>query len=243
MSIAIIPALMLTLLTTVFVYVLWYIFRGRHSRTVTKKKHEEENNETVQEGQKGRWGVPKDSYCYPAINDILGWEFVHVVQLKDQTVFWEQIAGSEDSGKKRDNRKRNVTAVPVKPGQNAEEAFAGLNRGNEIPDNIGKDEYEPFGKPSGSSKNNDDFNDYETELEWPEYSIENADIELEDDVFDELMNRNYDKIENNLLTEEEKEEQERIKRRMEIMLKESEQFEENKEELIDKISGIDFDSD
>lgn len=79
-------AVALSLLTFVCGYLLWYIFRGsrrRRARGLAPMKGSEEPKEEETDTV-GPWGFGKDAYCYPKINDVMGFDFVKVVKVPDE---------------------------------------------------------------------------------------------------------------------------------------------------------------
>ena len=95
-------AVLLSLVTLLAVYAIWYVARGRYLKEKRAREraakqpdghhHEEER---PRDGKGMRWGVRKDSYSYPSINDVMGYEFVHVVDIPD-SIRPKSIAGAAD---------------------------------------------------------------------------------------------------------------------------------------------------
>ena len=83
----IVIAAILFLLTSLSLYVVWYIVRGhskkmkRLSRTEADRMEKGTPNEEAQGGN-----IPKDSYCYPKINDIMGYPFISVVRVPQELI-------------------------------------------------------------------------------------------------------------------------------------------------------------
>ena len=77
-------AIILFLMTAFALYAsLRLARRSRRIDAVSNKQSgEEKPNEDVQQvkKRKEKWGVEKDAYCYPSINDVMGYEFVKVVK-------------------------------------------------------------------------------------------------------------------------------------------------------------------
>lgn len=87
----------LLFLGTVFAaYLAWYLFRGRHLRrrraleaaaeTNTRKSDKVLRKASGEKVSK----VGKDSYCYPKINDVMGYEFVNVVSVPEELTLPKQ---------------------------------------------------------------------------------------------------------------------------------------------------------
>lgn len=67
-----------------FVAFLRLAARRRHNRPKGSPGAQEAEEKPENEPEKvGRWGVPKGSYCYPGINDTMGYEFVKVVPVDE----------------------------------------------------------------------------------------------------------------------------------------------------------------
>ena len=65
------------------IYFIWYTIRGRHVKEKRRRQKAAADSAAAKPRKKGRWGVPEGSYCYPAINDVMGFEFVKVVASPD----------------------------------------------------------------------------------------------------------------------------------------------------------------
>lgn len=65
------------------IYFIWYTIRGRHVKEKRRRQKAAADGAAAKPRKKGRWGVPEGSYCYPAINDVMGFEFVKVVASPD----------------------------------------------------------------------------------------------------------------------------------------------------------------
>lgn len=85
---AIVIAFVLFLLTFSLGYVLLRARRSaaaaRRGKTQKEKKEDGENAQKEKPRPAGRWGVSKDSYCYPKINDMMDYEFVKVIQVDEK---------------------------------------------------------------------------------------------------------------------------------------------------------------
>jgi hypothetical protein len=86
----IIVAFLLFVATLVVSYVIWYAIRGRRLRerdaalkAAEKKGRAEGARKKAKSSAKGKWGVGKDSYCYPGMNDVMGYEFISVVKVDE----------------------------------------------------------------------------------------------------------------------------------------------------------------
>ena len=112
-------AVILFLLTSISGYILWYIVRG-HSKKMKRLQGQsstaEDENKGTQENPSGR--IPKDSYCYPAINDIMGYEFISVVNVPQELLTdtkaakpQEDWGSSESIGLKAVSRDDGTSAV------------------------------------------------------------------------------------------------------------------------------------
>lgn len=78
----IIIAAVLFLVTVSICYIIWYAVRGRYAIERRRRQAEALRREAEREDrQQGRWGVDKHSYCYPKINDTMGYEFITVEKI------------------------------------------------------------------------------------------------------------------------------------------------------------------
>lgn len=86
-------AVLLFLGTLLTAYVGWYVFRGRHdrkrkaledlARTANERATRAKKKSEPKKGKDGDWQVDKGAYCYPAINDVMGYDFVKVVKVPE----------------------------------------------------------------------------------------------------------------------------------------------------------------
>ena len=80
-------AAVLVVITLVLAYVLWYIVRGRYvrQRKQAVKAMARGNAPKREESRRddGDWKKHKGSYCYPSINEVMGYEFVKVVNVTE----------------------------------------------------------------------------------------------------------------------------------------------------------------
>lgn len=80
-------AAVLVVITLVLAYILWYIVRGRYVRQQKQavKAMAKGNTPKREESRRddGDWKKHKGSYCYPSINEVMGYEFVKVVNVTE----------------------------------------------------------------------------------------------------------------------------------------------------------------
>lgn len=85
-ALPIIIASALFLASAFILYFTWYAVRGRYvierRRRQRAEKQRKENAENNPDNL--RWGVDKHSYCYPKINDTMGYEFITVVKIPEE---------------------------------------------------------------------------------------------------------------------------------------------------------------
>lgn len=75
-------ATILFLVTAASAYSLYYVLVGRHFKA--RRNGPASDREDVPDGPQDadrQTGISKDSYCYPKINDTMGYEFVKVIQI------------------------------------------------------------------------------------------------------------------------------------------------------------------
>lgn len=82
----ILSAFLLFALTSVGLYVIWYVGRGRHTaeKKAQEKREKEKAAHSTKKQEKALGGAARGSYCYPKINDIMGYDFVKVVNVPDE---------------------------------------------------------------------------------------------------------------------------------------------------------------
>ena len=79
-------AIFLFSLTTASGYVVWYIIRGQRDREMREIRNLNPDDDAQEPSKKAKkkklkWGLEKDAYCYPDINDVMGYEFVSVIKV------------------------------------------------------------------------------------------------------------------------------------------------------------------
>ena len=79
MPVNIILAVLLSLLTFLITYSAWYIVRGKAKKERLKAKSTGKDNPEVLQGK-----YTKNSYCYPKINEVMGYDFVTVVGIPEE---------------------------------------------------------------------------------------------------------------------------------------------------------------
>ena len=92
----ILTAVLLFLFSSVFMYIFWYILFGRKQGKRNLDPEKDRDNVGEKE-KKGRWGVDKNAYCYPKINDVMGFEFVKVVKVNQDSSSVQQKADNKPS--------------------------------------------------------------------------------------------------------------------------------------------------
>lgn len=154
-------------------YVIWYTVRGRRGKA---SRGGDKNNSAKEEngGKKLPWGVPKDAYCYPAINDVMGYEFIHVVKVGDEL--------KEDNRTEKE-KTEDIIKHQIMPGMTAVGVTAvntEESEGEEIPD-----DYSPENKistrrnrPTSPVRDDRKANADDEQAEEPE--VEKINIEQKD---------------------------------------------------------------
>ena len=81
-------AFFLFLLSSAMLYVTWYVMHGRKRKNGNlsgeNKNEQTDVPQTKKKSKNKKWGYSKEDYCYPGINDVMGFEFVKVIKLKDE---------------------------------------------------------------------------------------------------------------------------------------------------------------
>ena len=207
-------AILLFLLTTLILYAVWYIVRGRSIKERAAKDGDRRKEES-QEGKGKDYAekISKDSYCYPTINEMMGYEFVSVINVPDELVDdikedtlapsdWEQSHGV------------GLTAVPGLEGPKAQE------NDDPYPENDEESRRITWGSPSGAEKpiQTEEDKGYETSVadidisdeelnyltgvnqEWAHREYD--DTSIDDVIFNNVLDNNPEMIERSEPTEE-----------------------------------------
>lgn len=92
-------AVLLTVLFYLVGYVIWYIAYGRRLRERRRAAGGgAEAAPARRQNGRSRWGVDRDAYCYPTINDEMDFELIHVVQIRRDDEEEESEEGETRTG-------------------------------------------------------------------------------------------------------------------------------------------------
>ena len=139
MNTNLLAATVLFLLTAAGTYVLWYLVRGR---AVEKRKGRREKGRKERKADEGygykEGTIDKDSYCYPKINEAMGFEFVKVVSVDESLRPVTAPVRKDEPSPEADWNKSegigtmtlSVSAVPA--GMDADKYLESLNEGNTV---------------------------------------------------------------------------------------------------------------
>ena len=93
-------AIFLFSLTTAAGYVVWYVIRGQRDREMRKRRGLKPDDEAQEPSKKAKkklkWGLEKDAYCYPDINDVMGYEFVSVIKVPGELTKNQKAATKQE---------------------------------------------------------------------------------------------------------------------------------------------------
>lgn len=200
-------ALALNVLTLAGGYALWYLFRGRRR----KRRGEAGEAPDERKASHGGWGgYGKDSYCYPKINDMMGFEFVKVVRVPEELTIGpgkEEDKTSTEKAKPADRatgmRQVSVRAVgagedPQKLVTESPEDEGNTMRGIDAEGERIREQVEEVTRYEDLTQ--DIFDEIERNQSW-------ANREYDDDGFsteeiDHIIDGNAEKIEDNATDEE-----------------------------------------
>lgn len=213
-GISITVALVLFIVTSILLYVSWYVVHGRKRKgsqadspsgepdTETQR----EDKETSRKRRKNKWGYTKDDYCYPFINDIMGFEFVKVVKLKQDESPVQQTNNTEE-GKRpawEDSRGigslSTVSSTPVRQEAEEDEPFPENNTSvtprNPAPYQASfkqkpTNEQEPSPEDEETDTAHFSLEDYEAAMNWggwPDHS--SGALPADDELIDKLIDEN-----------------------------------------------------
>lgn len=139
MNTNLLAATVLLLLTAAGTYVLWYLVRGRAVEKRKGRKEKGRKERKADEGYRHKEGtIDKDSYCYPKINEAMGFEFVKVVSVDESLRPVTAPVRKDEPSPEADWNKSegigtmtlSVSAVPA--GMDADKYLESLNEGNTV---------------------------------------------------------------------------------------------------------------
>lgn len=188
-------AIVLFIFTSLVMYMIWRVL----TRKRRKEKPSQPGKTETEPAKKGKWGVDKDSYCYPTINDVMGFEFVRVIKVPDELTQKEQSAGSPlDWGTSRGSIGMTTTSTRSSSQETGDdEPFPETNY---MPGSVNKPN--PVRTEGGAAEFDDDDNilhditqedllEAQTTQEWPR----NNDNFNDDQEFISIIDQNQDIIE------------------------------------------------
>ena len=129
----------LFLLTAAGTYVLWYLVRGRAVEKRKGRKEKGRKERKADEGYGHKEGtIDKDSYCYPKINEAMGFEFVKVVCVDESLrpvtapVRKDEPSPEADWNKSEGIGTKTLSVSAVPAGMDADKYLESLNEGNTV---------------------------------------------------------------------------------------------------------------
>ena len=198
-GIHILAAVLLFLFSSVFMYIFWYIIFGRKQRKKGESSHEEpkHDNETT---QKGKWGVDKNAYCYPKINDVMGFEFVKVIKVNQETASSEKKPEAQPTweGSRGIGGLTAVSSTEARQEREEDEPYPETDTGRR-PAKARRQHAEDNDSPDESDITQIPFTEEEMNAlsffssEWP--SRGEYDSIPDDDAMDYLLDKNSDMVE------------------------------------------------
>lgn len=192
-------AALLFMLTCAAAFVSWYIVRGRRKHAAKKERQQNDSKEKEQAAAKG-----KNSYSHPAINDLMGFEFITVVDVPKELL--------------EDKRKNKETAPEEEKTSWENSRGLGMTAAG-TDEAVSEDDIHDFTQPRGNAEKEKDGQE---EKSFPEVMEEDVtplqleainrlpgewghrdiDEELPDETVDIILDRNRDMLESRELTPE-----------------------------------------
>lgn len=183
----IIFAVILATVTLAVAYVTWYVVYGR-SLKIRKMNAESEEGEETQgrKPAKGDGKYDRKSYCYPSINDDMGYEFVTVQKIPDFLLKKEKVKAEEETPSWDETSGTGLSAVSSRGNDNDEEdGYYGIEEetgeGNKLPD-----------KPQRENGRNDSYSDDDDD--GMDEHIGDSELEKHDEIVT-VLNINADELE------------------------------------------------
>lgn len=210
-------ALLLFLLSSIMLYATWYIIHGRKRKKTSRTSGDQPGDEPDEtherrSNRKKKWGYSKNDYCYPGINDVMGFEFVKVVKLKDDAP--SPVPAPAATGGKPDwEQSRGIGSLSTV-------SSTGINQETEedepFPENeagiLGRNgngfqgRFQPKGQPDREEPSTDeseitnaDFStaEYEAAMAWNGWENHGEEIfPADDEYIDKMLNDHPDEIDN-----------------------------------------------
>lgn len=215
-----IAAILFLFVTACMIFMLALARRGRKKKKIQDVQQEADPEEKTAKSKKKkqRWGVDKDAYCYPHINDVMGFEFVKVIKVEGTNK--AQAPGNEPATdwehSKGVNGLRIVSSNDMQE-SNMDEPFPEEreSRPRTMPSGtepyIHKMQRKPYPLHDDTSDRQDDEpmeHDLTEEVDFPETELdyiqqaqsvwgpsENRTLNIPDEQIDMLINENSDLIE------------------------------------------------
>lgn len=199
MSPNVILAVTLSMITFIIAYIIWYLVRKKAK--ATDSIEETEKTEVKEDHSKD-----KKSYCYPWINDMMGFEFISVVRVPE-----ELTRSVEKTSEMAENTVINLLATTDEPSNDENDV--------QLPDDPNRKENEedrskilrrPLRQPANSLKDRqeeakEEYDVVETNVGVNPYELQQLDLmapwtdrdydnEQSDDMLDAIIRNNPDMI-------------------------------------------------
>lgn len=241
----IIIASLLFLLTTALTYAAWYLVRGARRKKTALKEKDTTQQQDPQEQYDGAYG--KQSYCYPKINEVMGYDFVTVVRVPlvqkaapqpkriayDQTSmigFTNGAVTASSSAQDEDEAMIREDDMETAAGMQETQSAQGHQPNRQEPLTATMDE-------QSVSVEDIELLNKATLCDWPNRDMDET---VTDEYVDEMINQNSDRIEESEPNEEQlrlSREQEALRRnsQMEKDLDDSERFSSVSMDIMDQL--------
>jgi len=185
-------------------YLVWYALFGkrlRHRGDDTRTDGEPKKKKAHDSGHE-KWGVDKKAYCYPHINDIMGYEFVKVITIKTDT---SDNKSPEDKKLEEttDGRSRRATVVSLSSKEERDKFRRMLDETNDSAPDDGENPYYGSHEPDIDDEDEEQYEPTEEEqdeyfsaiqqleeVNWGDYETIDHDFDMNDSQFDDLVKNN-----------------------------------------------------
>ena len=255
-------AIILFLMTVFAMYAILRLARRSRRAPKTTPSHtgekEPEQQQQPEKKKKEKWGVEKDAYCYPSINDVMGYEFVKVIKTGETAQTIEDQPAETEPKKTWEESQgigglRTVSSTDA-TSESEEDVFypdpmdAPRPRPR-IPNIVEPEEKEPTEQETPHTDNPEDYYDEDvTEIS----GVTQEDLELASEIFkdsipyiddmpdeqiDQLIEENPQMIEEPVVDEEKAEMAKTVRNLAEAY------FQSEKESLVDEVKQLMEDND
>lgn len=182
----------LLIATLVLAYAVWYIVRGRYirQRNEAMKEAARKKGPGTAKARDGDWKKDKGSYCYPSINDVMGYGFVNVVKVSDDS-FTPSLPEGDPIAVKKEPTWDQSSGTGLKTESNGAVTAVSSDRSRRDPDEPFPERDDRFPKQAETSEDPNEPSREETETDVAYEDL----IASQEIVFGNWANRDEDERE------------------------------------------------